>query len=43
LFGQAEEGSFEVIKEISQVELDPNSPERPLIPVYIESVEIIER
>ena len=43
LFGQAEEGSFEVIKEISQVELDPNSPERPLVPVYIESVEIIER
>ena len=43
LFGQAEEGSFEVLKEISQVELDPNSPERPLVPVYIESVEIIER
>lgn len=43
LFGQADEGSFEVIKEISQVELDPNSPERPLVPVYIESVEIVER
>ena len=43
LFGQAEEASFEVIKEISQVELDPNSPERPLVPVYIESVEIVER
>jgi cyclophilin family peptidyl-prolyl cis-trans isomerase len=48
LFGQADEGSFEVIKTISQVELDiasqePGGNERPLVPVYIESVEIIER
>lgn len=40
LFGKADEGSFEVIKDISQVQLEG---ERPVVPVYIESVEIIER
>jgi cyclophilin family peptidyl-prolyl cis-trans isomerase len=40
LFGQADESSFEVLKEISQVELNG---EQPVLPVYIESVEIIDR
>ena len=40
LFGKADEDSFGVIKDISQVQLEG---ERPVVPVYIESVEIIER
>ena len=46
LFGQVDPGSFEVIREISQVEVgggdDPSLAERPAIPVFIESIEIVE-
>lgn len=43
LFGQATEESFEVIKEISKVEVAGPTGESPVIPVYINSIEILER
>jgi peptidylprolyl isomerase len=47
LFGKVEESSYEVIREISQQEVksgtDPSEAEQPVIPVFIESVEIVER
>ena len=48
LFGKATEASFEVIKEIAKVEVggatgDPSAAEQPVVPVYINSIEIIER
>ena len=43
LFGMATEESFEVIKEISKVEVGPPTGEAPVVPVYINSIEIIER
>jgi peptidylprolyl isomerase len=47
LFGQVSDSSFEVINEIAKVEVggangDPAAAERPVIPVYINSIEIIE-
>jgi cyclophilin family peptidyl-prolyl cis-trans isomerase len=47
LFGQVDPDSYDVIREISQQEVnagsDPTNAERPIVPVYIESIEIIER
>lgn len=43
LFGQATEESFEVIKEISKVEVAGQTGESPVVPVYINSIEIVER
>lgn len=43
LFGMATEESFEVIKEISKVEVGGPTGELPVVPVYINSIEIIER
>ena len=43
LFGQATEESFEVIKEISKVEVGGQTGESPVVPVYINSIEIVER
>lgn len=43
LFGEATEESFEVIKEISKVEVGGPTGEAPTVPVYINSIEIIER
>ena len=47
IFGQVEEGSYEVVKTIDQQEVgggnDPALAERPIATVYIESVEIVER
>ena len=43
LFGMATEESFEVIKEISKVEVGPPTGEAPVVPVYINSIEIVER
>ena len=46
IFGQVEEGSFDVIDEISRQPVeggdDPATAEQPRVPVYIESIEIIE-
>jgi cyclophilin family peptidyl-prolyl cis-trans isomerase len=43
LFGQLTEPSFEVAKTISQLEVGGPSGETPVTPVYINSIEIIER
>jgi cyclophilin family peptidyl-prolyl cis-trans isomerase len=43
LFGMATEESFEVIKEISKVEVAGPTGESPVVPVYINSIEIVER
>lgn len=46
IFGQASEGSFGAILQIAQQETkggnDPVEAELPIVPVYIESIEIIE-
>ncbi|HYI45846.1 MAG TPA: peptidylprolyl isomerase [Actinomycetota bacterium] len=46
LFGKADEESFETIGEIAKVETlggnDPAQADRPVTPVYIESIEILE-
>lgn len=47
LFGQVSEDSYEVIKEIAKVEVggvngDPALAERPVLTIYIDSIEIIE-
>jgi cyclophilin family peptidyl-prolyl cis-trans isomerase len=46
IFGQVEEGSFDVIDEVSRQPVeggdDPVTAEQPRVPVYIESIEIIE-
>jgi cyclophilin family peptidyl-prolyl cis-trans isomerase len=47
LFGQVDRSSYETIREIGRQEViggnDPSLAERPIAPVYIESIEIIER
>lgn len=47
LFGQVTRSSYETIREIGRQEVvggnDPTLAERPIAPVYIESIEIIER
>lgn len=43
LFGKISQSSFEVAKEISKVEVGGPTGELPVLPVYIESIEIIER
>jgi cyclophilin family peptidyl-prolyl cis-trans isomerase len=43
LFGEATEDSYEVIKEIAKVETGGPTGESPVVPVYINSIEIIER
>jgi peptidylprolyl isomerase len=47
IFGKAEESSFETIDEIARQEVrggdDPAQQDMPVVPVYIESIEIIER
>ena len=46
LLGQVEESSFEVVQEINQQETfgenDPARAEQPIVPVFINSIEIIE-
>ena len=46
LFGQVDPSSYAVIREISQQEVksggDPAEAEQPVVPVYINSIEIIE-
>jgi len=43
LFGEATEDSYDVIKEIATVEVGGPTGESPVVPVYINSIEIIER
>lgn len=43
LFGQITESSFEVAKAISKVEVGGQTGEMPVLPVYIISIEILER
>lgn len=47
IFGEVAEGSYDTVKEIAKQDVkagtDPAEAEEPVVPVYIESVEIIER
>lgn len=47
IFGEVSESSYETIKEIAKQEVkagsDPAEAEEPVVPVYIETIEIIER
>jgi cyclophilin family peptidyl-prolyl cis-trans isomerase len=47
LFGQVDEGSFDVVEEIGKIptlgDADPAQADTPRTPVYIESIKIVER
>ena len=47
IFGKAERDSYEVIREIGRQETkggnDPVESQQPVVPVYIEAIEIVER